>query len=66
MDIQQAEGGDVKSRLSPFTVRENLTLLRATYAQTEMLKQTPPAEIGRIAALPDSSPCRKHLRARST
>jgi hypothetical protein len=31
-----------------------------------MLKQTPPAEIERIATLPDNSPCRKHARARST
>jgi hypothetical protein len=57
MDIQQHEGGDVRARLKPYTARENLALLRTTYAQTGMLKLTPPREIERIAALPDNSPC---------
>ena len=60
MDMHQAEGGDVRTRLKPYTARENLALVRASYAQTGMLKLMPAQEMERIAALPYNSPCRKN------
>jgi len=59
MDIEQPAGGDVVSRLKPHTRADNLALIRSTWSQTGMLKLTPPAEIERVAALPDQSTCER-------
>ena len=44
-------------RLKPYTRADNLALIRSTWAQTGMLKLTPPAEMERVAALADQSRC---------
>ena len=57
IDIEQPAGGDVLSRLKPYTRADNLALIRSTWSQTGMLKLTPAAEMERVAALPDQSRC---------
>ena len=59
IDIEQSAGGDVLPRLKPYTRADNLALIRSTWSQTGMLKLTPPAEMERVAALPDQSRCER-------
>jgi choloylglycine hydrolase len=57
IDVHQADGGDVAPRLRPFTRADNLALIRATWAQTAMLKSAPQAELERVASLADKLAC---------
>jgi penicillin V acylase-like amidase (Ntn superfamily) len=59
IDIDQPAGGEVLPRLKPYTRADNLALIRSTWSQTGMLKLTPPAEIERVAALPEQSRCER-------
>jgi hypothetical protein len=51
----EAPGGHVA--LVPYSRAANLRLMRSSFAQTDFLASTPPAELERMAALPETSRC---------
>lgn len=56
-DVHQPEGGDVRSRLRPYTRADNVALVRSTWAQTGFLKNSPREEVDFVGGLPYQSIC---------
>lgn len=56
-DLMADLTGDIRSALRPYSREANLRLVRTTFARTDFLARTPPAELDRIAARPDGTLC---------
>lgn len=57
MDVHQAEGGDAKSRLRPFTRAQNVALVESTWSQTGYLKLRPREMLESAANAPYGARC---------
>ena len=57
LDLKAGAAGDIVRSLTPYSRDLNSRLIRSSFAQTSFLAETPPAELERIASLPDASRC---------
>jgi len=57
VDLSGPGAGDVASKLTPFTTKDNTALVRSSISQTEFLKSMPDQRVLELAQYPDSLTC---------
>ncbi len=57
MDLHHGAAGDIRPLLRPYTAAVNLELVRASFAKTSFLTETPDAVLNRRAAYPETTRC---------
>lgn len=57
VDVHDAEGGDIQSRLRGYTRDVNLDLIRASHSQTGFLRSLSEQELEQVAARPERGAC---------
>ncbi len=58
VDVSAAYTGDVSKRLVAYSLDANRKLVRASFAETEFLRDTPPEAVEALARYPDATTCK--------
>ncbi|HXV14270.1 MAG TPA: linear amide C-N hydrolase [Candidatus Krumholzibacteria bacterium] len=58
VDVNAAHRGDVSKRLKEYSLDTNRSLVRASFAETEFLRETPPEAVEALARYPEATTCR--------
>jgi choloylglycine hydrolase len=58
VDVNAAQRGDVSKRLKEYSLDTNRKLVRASFAETEFLRDTPPDVVEALARYPEATMCK--------